>query len=154
MPAASPARSCAPGARSRSTRTTQLAVLVARCVRTREAGKNPATRTFQALRMYVNDELGQIERGLAQALGLLAPGGRLAAISFHSLEDRIVKQFIRRHSEPDPILASLPVAADAWPPELRPPLRRVGRKVRASAAEIAANPRARSALLRVAERLP
>ncbi|HEX4024985.1 MAG TPA: 16S rRNA (cytosine(1402)-N(4))-methyltransferase RsmH [Steroidobacteraceae bacterium] len=135
-------------------RTSELAELVARCVRTREPGKHPATRTFQALRMYVNDELGQIERGLAQALGLLAPGARLAAISFHSLEDRIVKQFIRRHSEPDPALARLPLAAGALPPGLRPPLRRVGRKQRAAAAEIAANPRARSALLRVAERLP
>ncbi len=135
-------------------RTAQLAALVARCVRTRESGKHPATRTFQALRMHINEELGQIERGLAQALELLAPGGRLVAISFHSLEDRLVKQFIRRHSEPDPVLARLPVAADALPPGLGLRLRRVGRKQRASAAEIAANPRARSALLRVAERTP
>ena len=94
--------------------------------------------------MFINDELGQIERGLAQALELLAPGGRLAAISFHSLEDRLVKQFIRRHSEPDPALAGLP----HLPPQAQPPLRRIGRKQRASLDEIRANPRARSALLR------
>ena len=130
------------------TRTQELAQLVTRCVRTREPGKHPATRTFQALRMYINDELGQIERGLQQALQLLAPAGRLAAISFHSLEDRLVKQFIRRHSEADPALAGLP----QLPVQAQPLLRRVGRKQRPSEAEIAANPRARSALLRVAER--
>ena len=135
------------------TRTVELAALVARCVRTREPGKHPATRTFQALRMYINDELGQIERGLGQALDLLAPGGRLVAISFHSLEDRIVKQFIRRHSEPDPILTRLPLPDQALPPALRPALRRVGNKQRAGAEELRANARARSALLRVAERV-
>ena len=132
------------------TRTSELAALVARSVRTREPGKHPATRTFQALRMHINDELGQIERGLAQALALLAPGGRLVAISFHSLEDRLVKQFMRTHSELDPVLARLP-----RPPEgAQPPLRRIGNKQRASAQELAANPRARSAVLRVAERRP
>jgi 16S rRNA (cytosine1402-N4)-methyltransferase len=131
------------------TRTAALAALVARVVRTREPGKHPATRTFQALRMWLNDELGQIERGLAQALALLAPRGRLVAISFHSLEDRLVKDFIRRHSEPDPVLAGLP----QLPLQAQPPLRRIGRKQRASLDEIRANPRARSALLRVAERL-
>jgi 16S rRNA (cytosine1402-N4)-methyltransferase len=131
------------------TRTSALAALVARAVRTREPGKHPATRTFQALRIWVNDELGQIERGLNQALGLLAPAGRLAVISFHSLEDRLVKNFIRRHSEPDPILAALPELPDL----AQPPLQRIGRKQRASLDEIKANPRARSALLRVAERV-
>jgi 16S rRNA (cytosine1402-N4)-methyltransferase len=131
------------------TRTSTLAALVARVVRTREPGKHPATRTFQALRIWINDELGQIERGLAQALQLLAPQGRLAAVSFHSLEDRLVKNFIRRHSEPDPVLAGLP----HLPLQAQPLLRRVGRKQRASLDEIRANPRARSALLRVAERL-
>ncbi|MFI4869593.1 MAG: 16S rRNA (cytosine(1402)-N(4))-methyltransferase RsmH [Steroidobacterales bacterium] len=130
------------------TRTSELAALVGRCVRTREPGKHPATRTFQALRMYVNDELGQIRRGLEQALQLLAPGGRLVAISFHSLEDRLVKQFIRAHSELDPVLARLPLP----PATAQPPLRRIGSKQRAAADEIAANPRARSALLRVAEK--
>jgi 16S rRNA (cytosine1402-N4)-methyltransferase len=130
------------------TRTSELAALVAHSVRTREPGKHPATRTFQALRMHVNDELGQIRRGLAQALELLAPGGRLVAISFHSLEDRLVKQFIRTHSQLDPVLASLPRP----PAGAEPPLRRIGSKQRASAAELAANARARSAVLRVAER--
>ncbi|HEY1724275.1 MAG TPA: 16S rRNA (cytosine(1402)-N(4))-methyltransferase RsmH [Steroidobacteraceae bacterium] len=130
------------------TRTGELAALVARCVRTREPGKHPATRTFQALRMHVNDELGQLQRGLQQALPLLAPGARLAVISFHSLEDRMVKQFLRSHSEPDPVLARLPLDTAAPPP----PLRLVGRRQRPSALEIAANPRARSAVLRVAER--
>jgi 16S rRNA (cytosine1402-N4)-methyltransferase len=129
-------------------RTSELAALVARCVRTHEPGKHPATRTFQALRMFINDELGQIRRALEQALQLLAPGGRLAVISFHSLEDRLVKQFIREHSELDPALASLPII----PAGLSLPLRRIGRKQRASADEIRANPRARSALLRVAEK--
>lgn len=132
------------------TRTGELSALVARCVPTRERGKHPATRTFQALRMHINDELGQIERALEQSLQLLSPGARLVAISFHSLEDRIVKNFIRRHSELDPALARLPLPPSA----AKPPLRRVGRKQRPSAAEVAANPRSRSALLRVAERLP
>jgi 16S rRNA (cytosine1402-N4)-methyltransferase len=130
-------------------RTAQLAEIVARAVRTREPGKHPATRTFQALRMYINDELGQIARGLETALEVLAPGGRLAVISFHSLEDGLVKRFIERHSRPDPALADLP----ALPVEFAPRLRRIGRKVRPQPAELEHNPRARSALLRVAEKL-
>ncbi len=130
-------------------RTRQLAEVVARAVRTREPGKHPATRTFQALRMYINDEPGQLERGLAAALEALAPGGRLAVISFHSLEDRLVKRFIERHSRLDPALAELP----SVPPHLAPRLRRIGRKTRPQKAEIARNPRARSALLRVAEKI-
>jgi 16S rRNA (cytosine1402-N4)-methyltransferase len=129
-------------------RTHELAALVARCVRTHEAGKHPATRTFQALRMFVNDELAQIEHGLTQALELLRIGGRLAVISFHSLEDRLVKQFIRRHSELDAALARLPVV----PPGVTVPLKRVGRKQRAGTAEVAANVRSRSAVLRVAQK--
>jgi 16S rRNA (cytosine1402-N4)-methyltransferase len=131
------------------TRTLELAALCERAVRTREPGKHPATRSFQALRIFINDELGEIRRGLDAALALLAPGGRLVAISFHSLEDRLVKDFMRRHSELDPELARLP----ALPPGLAPALRRIGRKQRAGAEEIAANPRARSAVLRVAEKL-
>jgi 16S rRNA (cytosine1402-N4)-methyltransferase len=131
------------------TTTARLADIVGRAVPTRERGKNPATRTFQALRMHVNDELGELARGLEASLAVLAPGGRLAVISFHSLEDRAVKQFIRRESQPDPAWARLPVA-----PPFTPRLARVGRKLRASEAEVAANPRARSAILRVAERLP
>jgi 16S rRNA (cytosine1402-N4)-methyltransferase len=129
-------------------RTLELAALVARVVRTREPGKHPATRTFQALRIFINDEIEQIRHALDQALTLLAPGGRLVAISFHSLEDRVVKEFIRRHSEPDPVLARLP----HLPPQAQPPLRRVGRKQRASELEVRANPRARSAILRTAEK--
>ena len=129
-------------------RTRELAELVARAVRTREPGKHPATRTFQALRMHVNDELGQLEKGLAGAADALAPGGRLAVISFHSLEDRVVKRFMQRESQLDPAVASLPVI----PPQLAPRLRLVGRKLRPSAEEVARNPRARSALLRVAEK--
>jgi 16S rRNA (cytosine1402-N4)-methyltransferase len=131
------------------TRTLQLASLVARAVPVREPGRHPATRTFQALRMWVNDELGQLRAALAQSVALLAPGGRLAVISFHSLEDGLVRDFLRARSTVDPALARLPVL----PPGAQPPLRLVGRKQRASAAEVAANPRARSALLRVAERV-
>ena len=131
------------------TRTGELAEIVAGAVRTREPGKHPATRTFQALRMYVNDELGQIGQGLAAALKVLSPGGRLAAISFHSLEDRAVKNFMQRESQVDPALRRLPVV----PVQARPRLALVGRKVRPGAAEIERNPRARSALLRVAVRL-
>ncbi len=130
-------------------RTSQLAAIVAKAVRTREPGKHPATRTFQALRMFINDELGQLEKGLEAALEFLAPGGRLAVISFHSLEDRIVKRFLKRHSEVDPALADLPVL----PAGSEPRLKLVGRKSRAVASEVDRNPRARSALLRVAEKI-
>jgi 16S rRNA (cytosine1402-N4)-methyltransferase len=132
------------------TGTAQLAEIVAGAVRTREPGKHPATRTFQALRMYINDELGQIGQGLAAALKVLSPGGRLAAISFHSLEDRAVKNFMQRESQVDPALRHLPVV----PVQARPKMVLIGRKVRPGAAEIERNPRARSALLRVAARLP
>jgi 16S rRNA (cytosine1402-N4)-methyltransferase len=136
-------------ARNPLTRTLQLAELVAREVRTREPGKNPATRTFQALRMFINDELGQLRRGLEGALDLLAVGGRLAVISFHSLEDRAVKQFIQAHSTVDPVYAGLPLIPEAAQPRLR----RIGSKTRADATEIEANPRARSSVLRVAEKV-
>jgi 16S rRNA (cytosine1402-N4)-methyltransferase len=130
-------------------RTGELAALVAGAVRSREPGKHPATRTFQALRMFINDELGQLERGLAAALEVLAPGGRLAVITFHSLEDRAVKRFMQRESQVDPALRGLPVL----PEQARPRLQLIGRKTRPAEAELARNPRARSALLRVAERL-
>lgn len=131
------------------TRTSQLAEIVARAVRTREPGKHPATRTFQALRIFVNDELGQLERGLAAALDVLEPRGRLAVISFHSLEDRIVKLFMQSNARVDPALAQLPVV----PEHARPRLKAIGRKLRPDPAELASNPRSRSALLRVAEKL-
>lgn len=130
-------------------RTSQLAAIVAKAVRTREPGKHPATRTFQALRMFINDELVQIEKGLNAALDFLAPGGRLAVISFHSLEDRVVKRFMKRHSEVDPSLVDLPVL----PAGSEPRLKLVGKKSRAVSSEVDSNPRARSALLRVAEKV-
>ena len=132
------------------TRTAALAALVAGAVRTREPGKHPATRTFQALRMFINDELGQLERGLTGALEVLSPGGRLAVISFHSLEDRAVKRFMQRAAQVDPALKHLPVV----PLQARPRLKLIGRKARAGEAEVGRNPRARSALLRLAEKLP
>jgi len=129
--------------------TAQLAAIVSAAVRTREPGKHPATRTFQAIRMQVNNELPQIESALKQSLDLLAPGGRLCAISFHSLEDRLVKNFIQRHSQEDPVYAGLPDV----PPHARPKLRRISKAIHASDAEVARNPRSRSAILRVAERV-
>ena len=130
-------------------RTSQLAAIVAAAVPTREPGKHPATRSFQAIRIHVNRELEQLESALPQAVRLLAPGGRLCVISFHSLEDRIVKRFIRREEQGDPVYAGLPDV----PAHARPRLARVGGKVVAGEAEVAANPRSRSAVLRVAERI-
>ena len=129
--------------------TGQLAQLAAQAVRTRERGQDPATRTFQAIRIFINRELEEISAVLPQAAGYLETGGRLAVIAFHSLEDRIVKQFIRRHSRPAPLPKWVMVRESERP---EPPLREIGKAQRASAAEIAANPRARSAVLRVAER--
>jgi len=131
------------------TRTTQLAALVAAAVPTREPGKHPATRTFQAIRIHINAELDLLESALPQAVRLLAPGGRLCVISFHSLEDRIVKRYIQREMQGDPVYAGLPDI----PAAARPKLRRIGTKVVASPAEVERNPRARSAVLRIAERL-
>ena len=129
--------------------TGQLAHLPAQAVRTRERGQDPATRTFQAIRIFINRELEEISAVLPQAAGYLKTGGRLAVIAFHSLEDRIVKQFIRRHSRPAPLPKWVMVRESERP---EPPLREIGKAQRASAAETAANPRARSAVLRVAER--
>jgi 16S rRNA (cytosine1402-N4)-methyltransferase len=130
-------------------RTLQLAGMIARVARSKERHKHPATRVFQALRIHVNRELAELEAGLNAALARLAPEGRLAVISFHSLEDRMVKQFMRRHSLADPMYAGLP----DMPAHARPKLKLVGRKVLPDANEAALNPRARSARLRVAERL-
>ncbi|HSV71802.1 MAG TPA: 16S rRNA (cytosine(1402)-N(4))-methyltransferase RsmH [Methylibium sp.] len=125
--------------------TDELSALCARAVRTREAGQDPATRTFQALRIFVNAELAQLEQALDAALALLKPGGRLAVISFHSLEDRIVKTFIAKHAR-EVVDRRAPFAPAA---ALR--LKAIAR-VKPSADEVAANPRSRSAILRVAER--
>jgi 16S rRNA (cytosine1402-N4)-methyltransferase len=129
-------------------RTRQLAKLVGEAVRTREAGQDPATRTFQALRIFVNRELEEVSLSLPQATARLAPGGRLAVISFHSLEDRIVKRFIRTCGVPD-LPRDLPLRASEMPLPLLEP---VGRAVKASTSEVRENPRARSATLRIAQR--
>jgi 16S rRNA (cytosine1402-N4)-methyltransferase len=131
--------------------TRQLAEVVARAVRTREPGQHPATRTFQALRIHVNQELEELEVTLPQAAALLAPGGRLAVISFHSLEDRVVKHFIRDQSTGDKLPRGVPVRASEIPAA---PLKAIGKAIKPSAAEVARNPRARSAVLRVAEKNP
>ena len=136
-------------------RTRQLAAIVAKAVRARgrsDRSQDPATRTFQALRIHINQELTELSLALERVLPRLAIGGRLAVISFHSLEDRLVKQFLRKHAEPyggDARVARLPIATRALP---LPPLRLVGRAIRPGADEIAANPRSRSARLRIAER--
>ncbi|MCD8504808.1 MAG: 16S rRNA (cytosine(1402)-N(4))-methyltransferase RsmH [Burkholderiaceae bacterium] len=129
-------------------RTLDLADIVAAAVRTREKGQHPATRTFQAIRIYLNRELEELDRALEAALGLLVTGGRLAVISFHSLEDRRVKQFMQAASRVPAELARLPLREDQLPKPLLAGVKRV----RPSAAEVADNPRARSAVLRVAER--
>ncbi len=130
-------------------RTLQLAEMIARVAPSRERHKHPATRVFQALRIHVNDELGELELGLDAALERLRPQGRLAVISFHSLEDRIVKRFLRRHSSADPVYAGLPEI----PAHARPTLKLVGKPIVPDEAHISRNPRARSARLRVAERI-
>jgi len=128
----------------------QLANLIAATVKRREPGQHPATRSFQAIRIYLNRELEELSNVLPQCVDRLHPGGRLAVISFHSLEDRIVKRFMRDESEGEQAPRRLPIPAAMLKPGR---LRRVGRAQRASDAEVAANPRARSAVLRVAERV-
>jgi len=129
--------------------TRQLGDIVAQCVRTREPGKNPATRTFQAIRIHLNRELEALESVLPQCVERLREGGRMVIISFHSLEDRIVKRFLRDMAQGDKLPKCVPVRAADVPPGK---LRLVGKAIRASAREVAANPRARSAVMRVAER--
>ncbi|NNM61307.1 MAG: 16S rRNA (cytosine(1402)-N(4))-methyltransferase RsmH [Steroidobacteraceae bacterium] len=130
-------------------RTLQLAEMIARVCPTRERHKHPATRVFQALRIHVNDELAELEAALEAALDRLAPHGRLAVISFHSLEDRIVKRFMKRRSSADPMYAGLP----RIPAHALPSLQLIGKPIVPGAAESERNPRARSARLRVAQRL-
>ena len=130
--------------------TRQLAEIVAHAVKTREKAKDPATRTFQAIRIFINQELEELEVGLQAALQNLAPHGRLAVISFHSLEDRIVKRFLASKAKAPQPDRRLPIrAADLPQPEFK-----LLAKAKPSAAEVAANPRARSAIMRVAQRLP
>lgn len=130
--------------------TRQLAEIVAKAVPTREPRQDPATRTFQAVRIHVNQELEELSLALPQCIELLAPGGRLVVISFHSLEDRIVKRTLRARATPPAPPRGVPVRAYELPV---PELKLIGRAVRPSAEEIAVNPRARSAVMRVAERI-
>jgi len=130
--------------------TRQLSEIIAQTVRTREPGKNPATRTFQAIRIYLNQELEEIARVLPQCVDCLKPGGRIVIISFHSLEDRMVKHFLRDMSQGDQLPRNLPIrAAEIGKGNLR----LIGKAIRATSQEILANPRARSAVMRVAERM-
>ena len=131
------------------TTTGQLARLVAQVVRTRERGQDPATRTFQAIRIFINRELEEITVVLPQVMECLVAGGRMVVISFHSLEDRIVKRFMQQHSKPAP-LPRWAVVKEAE--REQPPLRLIGKAQKPAPAEIEVNPRARSAVLRVAER--
>lgn len=130
------------------TSTQQLAAILTKANPAWEKSKHPARRCFQAIRIFINDELNELSLGLNQALAVLKPGGRLVVISFHSLEDRIVKRFIQTQEKGDEYPARLPIAAN----QLHQLLRRVGRKILPSSLEIAKNPRARSAVLRVAEK--
>ena len=129
--------------------TGQLATIVAAAVPTREPGKDPATRSFQAIRIFINKELDDLKACLDEVLDVLKPGGRLVVISFHSLEDRIIKRFIREQEKGDSYPPDLPVTQV----QLHPRLRALGKPVRPGNEEISTNPRARSAIMRVAERL-
>lgn len=130
-------------------RSGQLRDLILAAVPTRERDKDPATRSFQAIRIFVNDEISELQAALPQALRVLRAGGRLAVISFHSLEDRLVKRYFRDQASGDRFPVEIPVTAD----QIRPSLRVIGRPVRPGAKESAANPRSRSAVLRVAEKV-
>lgn len=131
------------------TRTRQLANIVVAASPTRERNKHPATRTFQALRILINRELDDLNEALSQVVRILAPGGRLLVISFHSLEDRLVKRFIRDQARGDAYPQDIPITQTA----LRPTLRAVGRVIRATEEEKSRNPRSRSARLRIAEKI-
>lgn len=132
------------------TTTGELSSLVVTCVPTREPGKHPATRTFQALRLFINQELAELDAVLPQAIEMLEPGGRLVVVSFHSLEDRRVKRFFNDAAKADPFPPDLPIRAD----EISPVILRPAKPQRPSANEVAGNPRARSAILRWAQKAP
>lgn len=129
--------------------TARLAAIIEPLVPAHRRKRHPATKTFQAIRIFINKELQELENCLAQSIDLLARDGRLCVISFHSLEDRIVKRFMRDQSRPDPVYAGLPDI----PPQAQPRLKRVGKAIKAQPEEVANNPRARSAVLRIAVRL-
>lgn len=130
--------------------THQLAACIAKLVPKREPHKHPATRSFQAIRMYLNEELTALQQGLNSALELLQPKGRLSVISFHSLEDRVVKLFMQRQAHGDPLTRHLPLTEEQR--DLK--LKLIGKAIKPSHEEIAHNPRARSAILRIGEKLP
>lgn len=132
------------------TTTQQLVAIIDRAMPVKDKHKHPATRTFQALRIFINDEFGQLEAGLEAAVKVLKPGGRLAVISFHSLEDRIVKRFMKDLSQGKKVPARIPIAQSEI--DATKQLNLVGRAIKPSAEEIAVNPRARSSVLRVAEK--
>ena len=132
------------------TTTAQLAQLIDEAVPVKDKHKHPATRTFQAIRIYINSELEEIQTALQASLEVLKPGGRLVVISFHSLEDRIVKQFIKKQSKGEAIPRGLPLTDEQLKQNLT--LKAVGKAIKPSDAEIAQNPRARSSVLRVAEK--
>lgn len=133
------------------TRTAQLAKLISDSVpKSNKEKKHPATRSFQAIRIYINSELEQVNQALHAALKVLKPGGRLVVISFHSLEDRLVKQFMRRFAKGEPVPRGIPLTNAQM--QQRTELTLVGKAIKASEAELVANPRARSAVLRIAQR--
>jgi 16S rRNA (cytosine1402-N4)-methyltransferase len=136
-------------ARAPITRTVQLANIIAEANPAWEKGKHPATRAFQAIRIHINNELGDLRNLLDAAIGSLAIGGRLVVISFHSLEDRMVKRFIKEASSEKKLPRSVPIRAG----EFMPPLKALSRAIKPSADEVAGNPRSRSAVMRIAERL-
>jgi len=143
------ARSIVMARRKRRLETTgQLAGLIENTIGRREENKHPATRCFQAIRIYINNELADLARGLEAAIRVLRPGGRLLAISFHSLEDRLVKRTMREAAQPGRVRRNIPEH-----PDFKPSLRLVGKAVKPSIAELSVNPRARSAVLRIAEKL-
>ena len=128
--------------------TGQLARLIENTVGRREQNKHPATRCFQAIRIYINDELAHLAKGLEAGIKGLRPGGRLVVISFHSLEDRLVKRTIREAVRPGQVRRNIPAH-----PDLKPVLKQIGKIIRSSSNELSANPRARSAVMRIAEKL-
>lgn len=131
-------------------RTLQLAQIIADAVPFKDKYKHPATRAFQAIRIYINSELDELEKALNSALGVLAPQGRLSIISFHSLEDRMVKQFMRKQSKGEAVPKGLPILESELTKNI--PLNTIGKAIMPTAAEIEANPRSRSAVLRIAEK--
>ncbi|AHG85809.1 Ribosomal RNA small subunit methyltransferase H [Bibersteinia trehalosi USDA-ARS-USMARC-190] len=137
-------------AKEKISRTLQLAEIIASAVPFKDKHKHPSTRSFQAIRIFINSELDELEKALNSALSVLAAEGRLSIISFHSLEDRMVKQFMRKHSKGEPVPKGLPILESELNKNI--PLQTVGKAIMPSEAEISANPRSRSAVLRVAQR--